>query len=156
MIWLVMPEKNLNYPMSSAEEIDCKIKEIFQCTMCGYCCHGESTVSLDKDDQERMIATLGSSREKVAEEFWQVRDNIVQMKTIDGHCIFYKKESGCTIHKGRPWRCGQWPLHPSILHDENNFMTIKESCPGINRELSYKQFCKKLEDIMRLSKNILC
>ena len=116
----------------------------FTCTQCGFCCHGESTVSLDEEDQTNMISALNLSREQVAEKYWRVSGSIVQMKTIDGHCVFYK--DGCSIYRGRPWRCAQWPLVPAILGDENNFIIIKNSCPGINRSLSYEEFKKLLAE----------
>lgn len=72
---------------------------------------------------------------------------VVQMKIVDGHCIFYNE--GCSVHKGRPWRCAQWPLHPSILGDENNYKTIAESCPGIQRDISYTEFCDILRILMK-------
>jgi len=130
------------------------IKEIFQCSRCGYCCQGETTVSLDTDDQERMVAALALSREEVSDKYWRISGNVVQMKIVDGHCIFY--EDGCTVHQGRPWRCAQWPLHPSILSDENNFHTIRESCPGINQKISYDDFCKTLCEIMKEQAKIHC
>ncbi len=71
-----------------------------------------------------------------------------RMKIVDGHCIFY--DNGCKVHKGRPWRCGQWPLHPSILSDENNFLTISDSCPGINRDISYEKFCQILRKLYKI------
>ena len=117
-----------------------QISDIFTCTCCGYCCQGETTVSLDKDDQERMIAELGLTREQVQEKYWRITGKVVQMKIKDHHCIFYQEDTGCTVHTGRPWRCGQWPLHPSILDDENNFHIIRESCPGLNQALSWKEF----------------
>lgn len=125
------------------------VSEIFQCKQCGYCCHGETTVSLDKQDQERMIKTLDLSEDEVKENYWRITGQIVQMKTKDGHCIFYKE--GCSVHKGRPWRCAQWPLHPSILLDQNNFISISDSCPGLNREIGYKRFCEILCEIMKES-----
>ncbi|WP_163336597.1 YkgJ family cysteine cluster protein [Desulfopila sp. IMCC35008] len=127
---------------------------IFQCTRCGYCCHGETTVSLDEHDRERMCNALGMSSEKVAEKYWRITGNIVQMKVVDGHCIFYSE--GCKVHTGRPWRCGEWPLHPSILDDENNFHTIAESCPGIKKELGYDKFCEILATILKKGKRIKC
>ena len=87
-----------------------ELKDIFECERCGYCCQGETTVSLDEDDQKRMVAALNLSREEVAEKYWRITGNVVQMKIVDGHCIFY--DEGCTVHQGRPWRCAQWPLHP--------------------------------------------
>lgn len=123
------------------------LTRIFSCTRCGYCCQGDTTVSLDSDDQKRMVAALGMSKERAAQDYWRVTGNVVQMKTVDGHCIFYK--DGCTVHEGRPWRCAQWPLHPSILTDQNNFRTIADSCPGINKQIPYEEFCDILQELMK-------
>ena len=123
-----------------------KQADIFICQQCGYCCQGETTVSLDESDQQRMIDYLAMSRAEVTGKYWRQTGNTIQMITVDGHCIFY--DNGCTIHSGKPWRCTQWPLHPSILTDENNFKAIKDSCPGINRELSYEDFCDKLAELL--------
>ena len=123
------------------------VSDIFSCTRCGYCCRGETTVSLDEADQLRMITSLGMSEKDVRGQYWRISGKSVQMKTVDGHCIFY--EDGCSVHEGRPWRCAQWPLHPSILDDENNFLTISESCPGIKKEIGYERFCEVLSKIMQ-------
>lgn len=130
------------------------IKDIFTCTQCGYCCHGETTVSLDNNDQQRMVKALGLSVEEVRKQYWRVTGNVVQMKTVDGHCIFF--DDGCTVHSGRPWRCAQWPLHPSMLFDENNYKTISESCPGINTDISYTDFCHKLQELIDEQSIIHC
>ena len=122
------------------------VSQIFSCKRCGYCCHGETTVSLDGKDRERMVKALNMPEEIVKETFWRQTGKITQMKTVDGHCVFY--EDGCNVHKGRPWRCAQWPLHPSILSDENNFHTISESCPGIKKDVSYEFFCQILRKLM--------
>ncbi|MDH3328919.1 MAG: YkgJ family cysteine cluster protein [Desulfobulbaceae bacterium] len=135
--------------MTKNKNYSCNVSDIFICARCGYCCHGETTVSLDEDDQQRMADKLGMTNEEVKKNFWRVTGSIVQMKTIDGHCIFYSEESGCTVHEGRPWRCGQWPLHPSILSDENNLATIRESCPGINKTISYQEFCEILGRLIK-------
>lgn len=132
------------------------VGDIFVCARCGYCCQGETTVSLDEDDQRRMIDELGGDRDRVREQFWRVTGSVVQMKVVDGHCIFYDEKTGCTVHLGRPWRCGQWPLHPSILADRNNFETIRESCPGINRDLSYEEFRAILQHLMDQAGKIKC
>ncbi len=123
-----------------------ELKEIFECQRCGYCCQGETTVSLDENDRRRMVQALGVSEDEVRAKYWRINGNITQMKIVDGHCIFYN--NGCTVHSGRPWRCRQWPLHPSLLIDENNFATIRESCPGINQHISYDEFCAVFVAIM--------
>lgn len=130
------------------------IEKIFKCTRCGYCCHGETTVSLDSNDQERMCNALNMPREQVAERYWRITGTIVQMKVKDGHCIFY--DEGCKVHDGRPWRCAEWPLHPSLLEDISNFSAISESCPGINQELGYEAFCRILKIILSQNTRIHC
>ncbi len=123
------------------------VSMIFVCKRCGDCCQGHTTVSLNEEDQQRMVRALALPEAVVRQNFWRITGNTVQMKTTDGHCIFY--DEGCKVHAGRPWRCGQWPLHPSMLTDENNYRTIAESCPGINRNLSYRQFCDILRELLR-------
>ena len=114
------------------------LNKFFRCTQCGFCCHGETTVSLDEEDQRRMVDALDKPAREVAAQYWRITGSIVQMKTVRGHCIFY--DDGCSVYHGRPWRCQQWPLVPALLDDENNFLIIRESCPGINQELSYQEF----------------
>lgn len=126
-----------NKPMETS-----KLADIFTCTRCGFCCQGETTVSLDQRDQERMITALGLSRDEVTAQFWRITGSVVQMQTRDGHCIFFHPDSGCTVHDGRPWRCRQWPLHPSMVTDANNFQVITDSCPGLQKGLSHEEFCK--------------
>ena len=127
---------------------------IFSCTRCGFCCQGETTVSLDANDQLQMAQCLGLAIEEARSRYWRVTGNVVQMRTVDGHCIFY--QDGCSVHAGRPWRCRQWPLHPSILDDELNFRIIAESCPGIRAEIGYREFCSILRRIMAASEKVAC
>lgn len=119
-----------------------KRKKMFRCRECGYCCHGETTVSLDSGDLTRMAAYLKLTIPDLKERYLREKDNVVQMRVVDGHCIFYN--GGCTVHPGKPWRCTEWPLHPSILIDQNNFEAIRASCPGISKEVSYEEFCSHL------------
>ncbi len=130
------------------------LHKIFSCTRCGYCCHGETTVSLDANDQDRMCHALNMEREQVSAKYWRITGDVVQMKIENSHCIFY--DEGCCVHEGRPWRCAEWPLHPSILEDQSNFSAISESCPGINKELSYEEFCEILKKILSESQRIHC
>ena len=124
-----------------------KESDIFRCRQCGHCCHGETTVSLDDGDLERLSRYLRLSRAELQDRYLRVSGKVVQMKTVDGHCIFYRE--GCTIHPGKPWRCGQWPLHPSILADKANFEAIRSSCPGIRGEMGYEEFCRILSKVLK-------
>ncbi len=126
-------------------------EDIFECKQCGYCCQGETTVSLTDDDLERMVAHIGIPKEEVIEKYLRITGNVIQMKIVDGHCIFY--DQGCTIHPGKPWRCSQWPLHPSILSDHSNFLAISASCPGIKAELGYEKFSEILSEFLKAKNN---
>jgi Fe-S-cluster containining protein len=128
--------------MNNDTTASCQVSDIYECARCGFCCHGETTVSLDERDQERMIKALGLTREETGARYWRITGSVVQMQVRDGHCIFFDAQSGCTVHEGRPWRCRQWPLHPSMLADENNYRTITESCPGFKKGLDYDEFCR--------------
>ncbi len=126
------------------------LQDMFVCQRCGFCCHGETTVSLDQKDLDNMLKTLKIDQGAAFRNYLRKEENVIQMQVVDGHCIFYKE--GCTVHEGRPWRCAQWPLHPAILIDESNFETIKDSCPGINRDLSYGEFCRQLSQFISSDK----
>ncbi len=130
------------------------LSRIFSCQRCGACCHGHTTVSLNEDDRKRMESALKMPVEEIRRKFWRTTGTTVQMQTVDGHCIFY--DQGCKVHEGRPWRCAQWPLHPSILADENNFLTIADSCPGIDKSISYHQFCEVLQEILKTADFSCC
>lgn len=116
----------------------CEEQSIFTCRQCGHCCQGATTVSLDTDDLARLISYLHLPPEVVQERYLRITGEVVQMKTVDGHCIFFNE--GCTVHSGKPWRCSQWPLHPSMLSSQDNFDIIRQSCPGIKGEMGYKEF----------------
>ncbi len=94
-----------------------------------------------------MVAALGIPEHEVADKYWNIKGTTVQMKTVDGHCVFYR--DGCSVYAGRPWRCRQWPLVPALLDDESNFTIIGNSCPGINRQLSYQEFRKIMAGLKR-------
>lgn len=127
--------------------------ELFTCQRCGSCCQGETTVSLDEDDLRRMGEALGLSREELFSRYLRRNGASVQMKTVDGHCIFYQQ--GCLVHRARPHRCAQWPLHPAILKDESNYSAIATSCPGLRGDLPYERFCRILDELLRQG-DIVC
>lgn len=138
---------------TGAEEMKI-LKDIFICTRCGYCCHGETTVSLNKEDRENMIKELKLPYEEIEKKYLRVNGDTVQMKIVDGHCIFYNE--GCQIHKARPWQCRQWPFHPAVLKDEAAFTAIKTSCPGIKENIKYEEFCEVLKKVLKNSGKIIC
>lgn len=122
-------------------------ESVFECKRCGYCCHGDTTVSLDKNDQTRMLKILNMTRQEAFEKYWIQRGNQVQMKIVDGHCVFYR--DGCSIHEGRPWRCREWPMVKALNVGETNLITIKESCPGIRKDASHHDISQEVNIVQQ-------
>ncbi len=123
------------------------MKSIFECQQCGNCCHGDTTVSLDNSDLKRLVAHLELPEPEVFEKYLRRTGSVIQMKTVDGHCIFF--DNGCTVHAGKPWRCTQWPLHPSMLTDQANYSAISSSCPGLENGLDYSEFCDIFKKLLK-------
>ena len=119
------------------------MKTIFSCIRCGHCCHGETTVSLDSEDQANMLRILNITRDEALRKFWRRSGSEIQMQTTDGHCIFYN--DGCSVHEGRPKKCLEWPLVKAILTDGINLETIRSSCPGLNSTATYDEVCQFIE-----------
>ena len=115
-------------------------EKLFECKRCGFCCQGESTVSLSPEEQERIAAFLELSLEDFLSTYTVRRGKRVEMKTVNGHCIFYdEEESLCRIHPVKPFHCRQWPLHPSILRDAESFEIIRRTCPGFAPEATWEE-----------------
>ncbi|MEZ0329433.1 MAG: YkgJ family cysteine cluster protein [Dissulfuribacterales bacterium] len=118
---------------------------IFECQMCGHCCHGESTVSITDKEQKAIAASIGISVSELLQRYCVVLQNRVEMKTINGHCIFYGEDGRCRIHEVKPFPCRQWPLHSSILGDSAAWEAISRDCPGFRKDITYEEVCNWLK-----------
>jgi len=115
------------------------VRPVFECAQCGHCCHGVATVSLTPEEQTRVAEFLGLTKEELFQKYLIYNGNRVEMKIVDGHCIFYGKDNLCKIHPVKPFHCRRWPLHPSILNDENAWLAIKADCPGFRKDATYEE-----------------
>ncbi len=122
-------------------------KPVFECKRCGFCCQGESTVSLSPEEQERIASYLGLPVSEFLARYTVKRGKRVEMKTINGHCIFYDEEKSlCKIHPVKPFHCRQWPLHPSLLRDKESFEIIRRTCPGFSPEATWEEVKRFMEE----------
>jgi len=121
------------------------VQPIFQCQMCGHCCHGKSTVSVSPVEQQAIAGYLGITVSELLNNYCVELKNRVEMKIVNGHCIFYGQDGRCSIHPVKPFPCRQWPLHPSILGDEAAWQAIFTDCPGFRRDVTYKEVCEWLK-----------
>ena len=105
----------------------------FVCKRCGFCCKGESTVSLSEKEIQRIAEYLGLLREEFLEKYTVKKgEKRIEMKVKEGYCIFYDRVKRlCRIHPVKPEKCKEWPLVSALFRDEENFLIIKESCLGL-------------------------
>lgn len=121
------------------------MKEVFSCRQCGHCCHGESTVSLTRAEIDAISRHIAQEPGEFLERCCVVKGTRIEMKIIDGHCIFYGDNGLCSIHPVKPHPCRTWPLHPSILADRNAFEAIRSDCPGFDPDATYDEVCDYIE-----------
>ncbi len=120
--------------------------KVFECRQCGLCCSGESTVSMTLDEQARIADFLGMTTEELLERYCRVRGNRVEMRVVEGHCVFYGDDGLCRIHRVKPFHCRRWPLHPAILGDQGAWEAIKADCPGFKEGVTWEDVCGLIGD----------
>ncbi len=75
-------------------------------------------------------------------KFCVKKGNRIEMKIVNGHCIFYGDDGLCKIHEVKPFECRRWPLHPSILKDQKAWDAIRADCPGFDEDACYEDVCE--------------
>ncbi len=83
------------------------------CRRCGHCCSYDSGIFLDEDIR-RIAGHLGMPEDSFRRQFLEEKDiynKKVHKAKLDrkdkpfGPCIFFDKESGCSIHEVKPLHC---------------------------------------------------
>ncbi len=111
--------------------------------MCGECCYGEGGIFMEAAEQQRDTEYLGLKLEDFMAKYTEKRHGRVYAKVGETNfCIFFQKESGCTIHTVKPARCELWPYFPANVADPETWDTAKLACRGINRDCSFEDFVK--------------
>lgn len=126
-------------------------ERFFKCKCCGHCCHGQSTVSVSSEEAKAIAEWLGISEEEFLKSYCIKKKNRIEMRVINGHCIFYGANGLCEIHPVKPFPCRQWPLHPSIIADKAAWLAIQKDCPGFAREISHEEIAVELSRLIALS-----
>lgn len=88
-----------------------------------------------------MARYMGVSLEELHRRYLIRRGKRLEMRVVQGHCIFYGPDGLCSIHPVKPFPCRQWPLHPSILGDRWAWEAIKKDCPGFAEDATYEEIC---------------
>jgi Fe-S-cluster containining protein len=104
----------------------------FTCTMCGHCCTGEPGFVWVNDEDISAIAEYRDETVDQVKEFYTrgVRGGRTLREKLNGDCVFYERDEGCTIYKVRPPQCRTWPFWHSNLATPADWKETCEVCPG--------------------------
>jgi len=104
----------------------------FRCTQCGDCCTGASGFVWVNHAEIHSIADF---LQMPREEFIALHTHKTQRgqslrERVNGDCVFYEKQVGCTIYPVRPGQCRTWPFWESNLRSPKDWQKTCSICPG--------------------------
>jgi Fe-S-cluster containining protein len=104
----------------------------FSCTRCGNCCTGEAGfVWVDENEIQAIADRLKVSVEEVIGIYTKILYEKRSLKEkLNGDCVFFEKEKGCTIYDIRPRQCRTWPFWESTTRTEEAWQRTQRNCPG--------------------------
>lgn len=110
----------------------------FTCIRCSVCCrYNPGYVFLSKKDVEILAAEVKMDYNEVIEVYchWIPQGGGVERLSLkeksNYDCIFWK--NGCSVYKGRPLQCRNFPFWQSILVSSEAWKIAAESCPGMGK-----------------------
>ena len=109
--------------------------QLFECQLCGDCCHGFGGPYVSADDVAAISRYIGADPTDFINRYCRMsgsRPLLAQGK--DGFCIFCK-DGVCGIHPVKPNMCRAWPFLNSILVDVSNWHAMARACPGMRTDL---------------------
>lgn len=107
----------------------------FTCTRCGSCCTGApGFVWVDAEEVARLAEFRGESVDEFSRKFVRrVGQRFSLKEKPGGDCIFWAKDSGCTVYPARPVQCQTWPFWPENVATPEAWEHVTEICPGSGR-----------------------
>jgi uncharacterized protein len=108
----------------------------FTCTRCGHCCTGEPGFVWVNDDEVRALAAFrGEPLEEVLGLYTRREGGTRRSlkEKANGDCVFYDRETGCTVYPVRPRQCRTWPFWECNTHRPEAWAKAAVDCPGMNR-----------------------
>ncbi len=107
----------------------------FRCTRCGHCCTGAPGYVWV--DAEELAAIAEHRREPLplVEAFYSraVGRRRSLREKANGDCVFYDRETGCTVYPVRPRQCRTWPFWESNVVTPEAWERTCDICPGSGR-----------------------
>jgi Fe-S-cluster containining protein len=104
----------------------------FQCTRCGKCCTGEPGYVWVYDAE---VAALAAYRGETLTETTALYTRLTSRgrtlrEKLNGDCVFFDREKGCTVYPVRPRQCRTWPFWESNVETPEAWRRTCEVCPG--------------------------
>jgi Fe-S-cluster containining protein len=84
--------------------------------------------------------------------FFEVKDNIYELKSKRGICPYLTKNNSCKIHKIKPILCLCWPVFPNFRKKKKEYILIE--CP-MTKILSKREIEKCRKEASKISKKLL-
>jgi Fe-S-cluster containining protein len=110
----------------------------FTCTQCSACCrYDPGYVFLSKKDVEILASEIRMDYNMVITVYcrWIPQGGGVERLSLkeksNYDCIFWK--DGCSVYKGRPLQCRNFPFWESLLFSHEAWKTAADSCPGMGK-----------------------
>jgi Fe-S-cluster containining protein len=104
----------------------------FGCTQCGDCCTGEPGFVWVNDEEIQAIAVhIQEPLEQVIGLYTRKEGSRRTLKErVNGECVFFSHDIGCTIYSIRPRQCRTWPFWESNVRTPDDWERTAEGCPG--------------------------
>ena len=118
-------------------------RDAFDCRLCGHCCEGQGGIVVSDTDLPRLCAFLSLTPRDFEDRFGLRHCGKLFIRSNAQGCIFFSKESGCTVHAGKPDICRAWPYFRGNLVDGESLALAKEFCPGIPPQQSHEDFVRE-------------
>lgn len=107
----------------------------FECTRCGACCTGApGYVWVDAPQIAGLAEFVGLPFDEFTRRYVrQVGESFSLIERPNGDCIFWERDTGCTVYSARPEQCRTWPFWPENIETPGDWGRVKEGCPGAGR-----------------------
>ncbi|NLW81736.1 MAG: YkgJ family cysteine cluster protein [Desulfovibrionales bacterium] len=117
---------------------------VFDCQMCGHCCHGQGGIVVSAPERQRLAEYLGLSEEDFCATYTQTQDKKLVLRSRgDGFCIFFDAVTACTVHPAKPDVCRAWPFFRGNLVDAVSWEMAQDYCPGIRPDTGHAEFARQ-------------
>ena len=113
--------------------------------MCGRCCHGKGGIRVTEEEVEAQAGYLGLTPDEFKRKYTLLRHGKREIGTREDGACHFLKDNVCGIHPVKPAICALWPWLPGPLAEEMGFLSLKQDCPGVEREATWAEFKAQYE-----------